>query len=135
MVAFVRELPRDVADVLETASLLDVSEYRVFELAHRAWFGAAAGDRAGLDRRFFAYLYRDEVPPWVRRFARAVVASGRKAGFDPAMWGAPRPPPPRRATIRLGVRHAFCTLAAVAAVFATAHCAAEPFGCLFPPCY
>ena len=126
--------PRDVAEVLESAALLEVSEYRVFEMAHRSWYGAAPGDPAAFDRCFFAYLYRDRVPPWVRRFARAVVARARRPGFDPADYGI-RHPPPRRTMVWLGIRYALWTLAAVSAIVVVAHFSAAPFGCLFPPCY
>ena len=125
-------LPPDVADVLESASLLEISEYRVFELAHRAWFGAASR-AAPLERSFSDYLYRDRVPPWVRAFTRAVVARGREPGFDPAEWGAAcRPPAPT--AVYLATRYALWTVAAVAAVCVAAHFAAEPRGCMFPPC-
>lgn len=127
-------LPRDVAGVLESASLLEVSEYRVFEMAYRAWFGADAGGSASFDRCFFDYLYRDRVPPWVRTFTRGVVARGREADFDPAEYGVVHPPP-QRTMIYLGCRYAIWAGAAVTAVIVAAHFAAEPFSCLFPPCY
>ena len=126
-------LPPEIAEVLECAALLEISEYRVFEMAHRAWFGAAS-DRARLERSFFAYLYCDRVPPWVRRFARGVAERGRAPGFDPAEYGVIHPPP-QRTMMRLGVRYALWTAAAVTAVALAAHYAAEPFGCMFPPCY
>ena len=132
MFRFSSALPRDVADVLESAALLEVSEYRVFELAHRAWFGAAPR-AAPLERSFFDYLCRDRVPPWVRAFARAVVARGREPGFDPAEWGAPFRPPARTAAW-LAIRYALWTVAAVVAICVAAHYAAEPRGCMFPPC-
>lgn len=126
-------LPPEVSEVLECASLLEVSEYRVFEMAHRARFGAT-GDRARLERLFLAYLYRDRVPPWVALFARGVAARGRAADFDPAEYGVVHPPP-RRTMVYLGVRYALWTAAALAAIALAAHFAAEPLGCMFPPCY
>lgn len=126
-------LPPEVSEVLACASLLDVSEYRVFEMAHCARFGSAA-DRARLERLFFAYLYLDRVPPWVERFARGVAARGRAPDFDPAEYGVVRPRP-RRTMVYPGVRYALWTAGALAAIALAAHFAAEPLGCMFPPCY
>ncbi len=127
------ELPRDVAQVLESASVLDVSEYRVFELAYRARFGGPVRDTAAFDRCFFDYLYRDRVPPWVRAFTRAVVDRAHEAGFDPVASGLA--PPVRPAAVSRGIRYAVWTAVTVAAIVFAAHFSADPSGCMFPPCY
>lgn len=135
MLALDPELPPDVADVLASASLLEVSEYRVFEMAFEAWFGRKVGDDAArLDRHFFAYLYRDAVPPWVRAFCRDVARRGRSGDFDPARYGIVYAPP-TRTMIYLGIRYAIWTTLAVSVIIGLAHFAAVPAGCTFPPFY
>ena len=137
MFALDPELPQDVADVLDSASLLEVSEYHVFEMAHAAWFGASATDSdyvRMMERHFFAYLYRDLVPPWVRAFTREVVRSGQGEGFDPARFGITHAPP-TPTMIYLGIRYALWTLLAVAIIFTLAYLTPAPPGCTFPPCY
>ncbi len=128
--------PKDVSDVLESAGLLEVSEYRVFELAHAAWFSASGEtpDRKTLEKYFFGYLYRDRVPPWVRSFTREVVARARAGTFDPADYGIVYAPP-TRTMIYLGLRYSFWVVAAVGFIIAAAQVVTAPEGCYFPPCY
>ncbi|MDP7539418.1 MAG: hypothetical protein QF726_02980 [Alphaproteobacteria bacterium] len=129
------ELPPDVATVLESASLLEVSEYRIFEMAYEAWFGRKVDNNAKLlDRQFFAYLHRDSVPPWVRSFCRDLTRRGRAPGFDPARYGIVHAPP-TRTMIYLGIRYAMWTALTVSVIIGLAHAAAIPAGCIFPPCY
>lgn len=59
--------------VADAAGRLEVSEAEVFRLAHCRWFGHEL-ERTVLDRLFAAYMFRDEVPAWVRHYAREVVA-------------------------------------------------------------
>jgi len=136
MFALDPELPEDVSDVLESASLLEVSEFRVFELAYAAWFGRPAAGRAlkALDRLFFDYLYRDVVPPWVRAFTRELVERDRAGRFDPADYGITYPPP-TPTMIYLGIRYAVWAALTLAAIMLTAHYLPAPEGCYFPPCY
>ena len=136
MFALDPDLPEDVSNVLESAALLEVSEFRVFELAFAAWFGAPDGepDAKKLDRCFFDYLYRDLVPTWVRAFARELVRRARAGLFDPADYGIVYEPP-TPTMIYLGIRYAVWTVLAVGFIFAGAHMAAAPTGCYFPPCY
>ncbi len=129
------ELPPDVATVLESASLLEVSEYRIFEMAYEAWFGRKVDNNAKLlNRQFFAYLNRDSVPPWVRSLCRDLARRGRAPGFDPARYGIVRAPP-TRTMIYLGIRYTIWTALTVSVIIGLAHFAAIPAGCTFPPCY
>ena len=59
--------------VAEAAGRLDVGEAEIFRLAHCRWFGREPAARP-LDRLFAAYMFHDEVPAWVRHYAREVVA-------------------------------------------------------------
>jgi hypothetical protein len=130
------ELPEDVADVLESAACLEISEFRVFELAYAAWFGRPEGEREAraLDRHFFAYLYRDQVPPWVRALTREVVRSNRAGVLDLADYGIVHEPP-TPTMIYLGIRYAVWAALTLVFIVAGAHMIAAPEGCTFPPCY
>lgn len=84
--------------VLDAAARLDVREVDIFVLAHRWWFGAEPLPRA-LERTFAAYMFGGRLPPWVRHYARTVLAAeridgteGRRLCLDelPAQRTAPR---------------------------------------------
>ncbi len=70
MVERSREPERLVADA---AGRLEVGEAELFRLAHCRWFGCEPEPRT-LDQLFAAYMFHDEVPAWVRHYAREVVA-------------------------------------------------------------
>lgn len=67
----------DVADVLETAALLDTTEIEVFRKAYASWHGRSGAERE-VEEAFVAYMFAEQVPLWVRHFTRPVVAIGRK---------------------------------------------------------
>lgn len=134
MFALDPDLPEDVSNVLESAALLEVSEFRVFELAFTAWFGEREPDAQKLDRCFFDYLYRDQVPTWVRAFVREVVGRARAGRFDPADYGIVHPPP-TPTMIYLGIRYAVWTILTLTFIIASARMVTGPTGCYFPPCY
>lgn len=84
----------DVAQVRQAASLLCVPEFAFFHVAHRRWYGEAAPDR-WIEPHFMLYLYRGEVPFWVRHLARAVLREAENGQLAPRDFGAtPTLPPP-----------------------------------------
>ena len=58
-------------DVAATASILNISEFDVFCLAYRNWFGKLA-DSNEISRIFDSYLKNNTVPMWVRDFNRKI---------------------------------------------------------------
>lgn len=58
--------------VAEAANRLGVGEFQFFQLAHEAWFGATVNPEA-LEPVFLSYMLNDNVPPYVRHFARNVI--------------------------------------------------------------
>jgi len=66
------DIPPDIRDVLDTAAALDVTEFRVFELAYTGWFGRSAHPDE-LERYFVPYMFDGIVPLWVRQFTRDVL--------------------------------------------------------------
>ena len=77
----------DGATVQDAAGQLDVSEFEIFRLAHRAWFGHDS-DEKSLEHVFVAYMYYGKVPLWVRHLCRDVMEAC--------------PPPAAMATAGLG---------------------------------
>lgn len=73
----------DLAAVATSAALLEVSEFRFFELAHERWFGRPAS-RRHCEGLFLDYMFRDAVPPWVRHLARQVMALAARQELDTA---------------------------------------------------
>ncbi len=137
MFALDPDLPEDVSNVLKSAALLEVSEFRVFELAYAAWFGPSGDDEPdpkALDRCFFDYLYRDHVPTWVRSFAREVVRRAQAGSFDPADYGITHDPP-TPTMIYLGIRYAVWAALTLGFIIASAQMVSGPTGCYLPPCY
>ncbi|HEX9648311.1 MAG TPA: hypothetical protein VGB88_12475 [Alphaproteobacteria bacterium] len=130
------DLSEDVTNVLDSAGLLEVSEFEVFRMAYASWFGEPTGDsdRRVLDRYFFDYLYRDKVPPWARAFTREVVRRADANCLDLADYGIVHPPP-TPTMIYLGIRYAIWAAFTIAFIVATAHMVNGPEGCILPPCY
>lgn len=89
----------DVQCVLAAARLLNVREYRVFELARGRQRGAPA-EAADIAPAFMRYLKQRDVPTWAQTFSVEVVESARSGNFDPQAFGGERSPtrvsgPPR----------------------------------------
>ena len=86
------ETPPELTEVAETAAWYEITEYEVFRRAWRAWFGTepVPGE---LERHFVRYMFRQDVPPWVRHYTRRVLGSrprARAAAGRPApMWLVP----------------------------------------------
>lgn len=78
--------PTDSESVTRAAACLDVSEFRVFELASARWLaGGIPPERA--ESEFNVYFRSGTVPYWVRDFARKVIRRFDEGGFDPAEFG------------------------------------------------
>lgn len=60
------------AQVASACEILQVHEFRLFEIAHRRWFGCEADVKA-LERVFVAWLYGARAPAWVRHTVRLVL--------------------------------------------------------------
>jgi len=134
---FSNEIQPDVRDVLDAAAHLDVTEFDLFGLAYRNWYGAAGGDRL-IERYFVAYMLRDVVPPWVRIFAKKVLALARSGRLEPRALGVEQLPRSRE-MVKRGVRFAVILAVSLSVLILFAEMAARVLSlgekCLFPPCY
>ena len=65
------DMPVDCVLVANTAGLLEITEFRVFQLAFGEWYGREIRDYEAEDY-FTAFMYYDHVPFWVRRFCHKI---------------------------------------------------------------
>ena len=132
-----KRMSSDVADVLEGAALLQVTEFEFFRIAYRRWFGADIDDHR-LERHYLPYMFKSHVPAWVRHLAREVIGRAESDQLDPQEFGVqPRPLTMdmyhRGLRLCLWLAVIFGTLmtgAATVAEFAPWHQT-----CYLPPCY
>lgn len=83
---FDEDVARDQWDLLETAALLQVTEFKVFELAYKEWYGAAGKQRV-IEAHFRNYMFNQAIPVWVARFCRRIVEMGQAGTLDPREFG------------------------------------------------
>ena len=96
----------DTRAVTLAADALSLSEFNFFRLAHNRWFGHDATDKA-IEAAFAAYMFHEQVPPWVRHFCRDVLTRQSLDRLDAAELGAdqyrPRDKVPRVGRLFLAV--------------------------------
>jgi hypothetical protein len=132
-----KKMSADVADVLEAAALLEVTEFEFFRIAHRRWYGARIEDQE-LERLYLPYMFHGRVPVWVRQLAREVIAKAEADCLDPKSFGV-LPQPLSMDMYNRGLRYflwltvIFGTLLTGAAT--VAHLAPWYQSCYLPPCY
>ena len=138
MTDFNRHVPPDVLSVLDASAALEVTEFRLFELAWREWFGKRP-DETRMEHYFAAYMFADRVPYWVRSFARKILELDAKGRLDPRSFGIWKRLPSARMMFVAKVYVAILILVFLV-LSASALNLDEQFlafyrGCYFPPCY
>lgn len=76
----------DRAFAARAANLIQVGEFQFLQLAHSEWFGRDLSEAEG-NRVFHSYMVQNRVPPWVRHYARRIIAldaAGELDDQDPA---------------------------------------------------
>jgi len=82
----------DACQVMDAAAALDVREFELFRLAYLRWHDAEPlHDR--LEGVFARYMFFQEIPPYVRQFAREALARARSGTLDPRAFGVVSRPP------------------------------------------
>ncbi len=104
-------VPRDTREVLEASSLLQITEFHLFELAHKRWFGRQARERE-LETWFARYMFAAQAPYWVRQYCREVATMDRRGTLDPLAFGV-RPRVVPDTPMRRVLRHASAMLLVV----------------------
>jgi len=109
------EVEPDERDVLSVSAILDITEFRVFELAYERWFGERGAEDV-LERAFSRYMFNTVAPMWVRKFCRDVLEAAIRGNLVPAEFGVV-PAVASESAFQRGVRY----LAIVAFVTITLH--------------
>lgn len=128
---------REVLDVLEAAARLDITEFELFRIAYERWFGHGIAD-ADLERLYLPYMFKDQVPAWVRHYVREVL-EGTEGAFDPADFGV-RPRPLSMDLYQRGLRLSLWVILVFGTFLTGAMALAkyapwQPPGCILLPCY
>ena len=85
-----KSIPLDVRNVLDTAAMLQVTEFNLFRIAYRHWHGCDASERS-IEQFFVPYMFRSIVPYWVRQLCRHVLQADAEGTLDPAEFGIASP--------------------------------------------
>jgi hypothetical protein len=80
----------DAEAVCFAASLLDISEFRLFEIAHVNWFGSKAPKKA-MEGFFGNYLHSGLVPFWLRHMVRSIINKHWKGNLAAREFGIEQP--------------------------------------------
>ncbi len=70
----------DAQQVEAAAAILNVSEFRLFELAYHDWFGVLAKE-SNLESAYMPYVMTGAVPCWLRHFSRKTLQLCDEAGL------------------------------------------------------
>ena len=131
-----QEIPPDCRDVLAASSVLATGEFELFRLAYQSWYGQEADEKT-LEAHFVPYMFRDQVPFWVRAFTRRVLMLESEGRLDASQFGIESPDcEPSQAS--RGLLYAFGVCLALVTLWLLAVAAAPSLGiegCWFPPCY
>lgn len=85
-----KSIPLDVRNVLDTAALLQVTEFNLFRMAYRHWHGRDASERS-IEQFFVPYMFRSIVPCWVRQLCRHVLQADVEGTLAPIEFGVTQP--------------------------------------------
>ena len=125
------ELPADTRLVLEASTFLDITEYHLFELAYRDWFGDEPATHQ-VEPAFVNYMFNSIIPTWVRQFARKTLRSQSENSHIPRAARFQAPP-------FLGSVYFLVAALIVGILFVSATSSADLAPaiqqCYFPPCY
>lgn len=124
-------LPEDTRLVLESASLLDITEYRLFELAYSDWFGDSPISEQ-VEPFFAKYMFKGIIPVWVRQFARKIMSEYRSGKIKTAQ--SSRPAAPLRGGVYILALFVSLLVLVLSATSSTDLLPAVQ-ECYFPPCY
>ncbi|MEZ5582233.1 MAG: hypothetical protein R3F37_05110 [Candidatus Competibacteraceae bacterium] len=127
----------DVQTVVDTASVLHVTEFDVFRLAYEKWFGQPASNQE-IDKEFTQYMNREVVPMWVRAFTRQIRRLSREGQLNVRDFGIESAPSATYWTAFLGgMAFAFIVMVVVLLIYFAAQGTevVATTGCRLPPCY
>ena len=80
----------DIRRILLSSALLQISEFRFFQIAYRQWYGREISENR-MEYIFEVYMYEDIVPHYVRHLTRKVICLFDQGILDPGMFNIDRP--------------------------------------------
>lgn len=124
--------------VLDASSVLEVTEFRLFELAFKDWYGKNA-DESVIEKHFADYMFASRIPGWARQFSRKILKLHAEGRLNPQHFNVFQPLPSARMKF-LGKAYAVFLLIAFTimglSVYFTPPEVLKVFEqCYFPPCY
>lgn len=90
---------QDLARVELSSQLLQMSEFRFFQLAYSRWYGRELPEK-DMEHIFTEYMYRNEVPHWTRHLARNVLSLHFHGSLDPREFNSKCTAPQSRTETR-----------------------------------
>ena len=127
----------DARSVLDASALLDITEFRLFNMAYFRWYGHYSSPHC-MEQHFANYMFCSVVPMWVRHLTREILHKDSVGMLNLLEYDAP-PPPPSVAVVRRGRRlivllFSICLLLLLASYFYEDLLLVTK-NCYFPPCY
>lgn len=123
--------------MLAAAAMLDITEYELFQLAWTRWHGHSP-QVVELEPYFVSYMFDQEVPTWVRHFARDVQTDWNADKLDKEALGIPKLVGSEK-MVHKGVRYSVLLVVVLVSLLVLAQFAAQLIDiaerCVFPPCY
>ena len=127
----------DLIAVRQTAALLDITEFRLFELAYRWWYGKPA-PAGRIERVFVVYMFQDHIPFWLRHYLRHVQTLHEAGPVHRSTLGIAPNPVPSYARWRFGLS-VLVLIVILTALFIlavnTSGLLDVTHNCYLPPCY
>lgn len=80
------DIEQDALDVLSASSVLEITEFHLFELAYERWFGEPPLQEK-LESVYTLYMFRANAPFWVRQYCREVLTREKNGMLDPTEFG------------------------------------------------
>jgi len=130
-----KRIPTDVWQVLRTASLLAIPEFRVFEIAYKQWFGRGVNEQT-IEQHYVGYMFDDDVPMWVRHFCKRILRMDAEGTLDPTEFGIILKDATREQQNR-GIEYIVWIVSGVVVMVLLAELLTRTISlqCTFPPCY
>lgn len=89
----------DMLAVVQSAGLLGISEFRLFQIAYETWYGRET-DEHTMESYFASYLFQETVPFWVRHFTRQISGLENEGRLNPEDFGIKQQQATRQEIIR-----------------------------------
>lgn len=96
------EVDQDSRDVLSVSSILQITEFHLFELAYQRWFGEEASEQK-VENYYTYYMFQHRAPFLVRQFCRDVTERDQHGDLNPAEFGV-FPVPASETMVQRGFR-------------------------------